>query len=205
MQNQQRSILSKVLIMLAVYWIITGVGLFVGGYVPKIFMLPISIVTFALLFISSFRSKFGVKMGVLISFLVGITLRTTLEHYLGTMGIELVVGVFVTTILTFCVFGMFGYITQRDLSGFGGILTLAIILLVIFSLVAIFFPFGGIVSLIVSFLAVLIFSAAIVYDFNIIAQGHITEKEVPLVALNLYLSFVNIFTSLLNIVSSVVR
>ena len=48
-------------------------------------------------------------------------------------------------------------------------------------------------------MGVLVFSGYVLFDFNRMKQYGVSAEEVPLMALNLYLDFINLFTSILRI------
>jgi len=97
--------------------------------------------------------------------------------------------------------GSFGYTTRRNVSGIGGILFVALIGIVVASIVGLFLHLPGL-YLIISMAAVAIFSGYIIYDFNRLAKsGVATEGDAVMFAVSLYLDMINIFVSLLNILS----
>ena len=67
------------------------------------------------------------------------------------------------------------------------------------SAVNIFWPLATGGMLAYSFIGVLIFSGYVLYDFNRMKHYGITADQVPLMALNLYLDFLNLFISILRI------
>lgn len=201
----KNDILSKILRVFAMYWLVTGVGLFVGGFLPRGLVIPISILTVVLMIVMAFmrtNKKVSYLLSYSVAFLTGITLRSSLAFYLGSLGTAIVLQVFGTTAFVFILFGIIGYITKRNLSGLGGILFIALLALIIFSIIAIFVPIGNVGILIASFFGVVIFIGYTLYDFNMIAQGNIREEDIPQVALGLYLDFLNLFLDLLRLVNA---
>ena len=102
---------------------------------------------------------------------------------------------------------LFGYFTKADLSGWGRMLSMALIGLVI-ALVVNIFVHSSMLSLIASFVGVLLFTALTAYDtqkLKQIAFIGVTEGEEAshkasiLGALTLYLDFINLFLFLLRI------
>ncbi|HHQ0100972.1 TPA: Bax inhibitor-1 family protein, partial [Listeria monocytogenes] len=75
----------------------------------------------------------------------------------------------------------------------------AIIILVIFSFVGVFLPLGSMLSTIISAGGTIIFSLYILYDFNQIMKRDVELADVPMLALNLYLDFLNLFMFLLRL------
>jgi len=105
---------------------------------------------------------------------------------------------------TFGAMSLYGYFTKSDLSSWGKILMMALIGLIIASVVAIFVP--GI-SVVVSYVGVLVFVGLTAYDTQKIKQmclqapdaGESMQKLALLGALSLYLDFINLFLYLLRI------
>ena len=105
---------------------------------------------------------------------------------------------------TFGAMSLYGYFTKTDLTSWGKILMMALIGLIIASIVAFFVP--GI-SIIASYVGVLIFVGLTAYDTQKIKQmclqapdaGENMQKYALLGALSLYLDFVNLFLYLLRI------
>ncbi|NTW02419.1 MAG: Bax inhibitor-1/YccA family protein [Oscillochloris sp.] len=116
-----------------------------------------------------------------------------------------VASTFFITAGTFAVMSLVGYTTKRDLSGLGGLLSMALIGLIIASIVNIFMASSALYWLI-TYVGVLIFVALTAYDTQkikrMIAQvrGEDAEHRVAIYgALNLYLDFINLFIYLLRI------
>ena len=131
----------------------------------------------------------------------GLTLSVIFLRY--TSGS--IASTFLTSSLMFGVMSAFGYFTKADLSGWGKMLSMAIIGLFIALVVNIFWH-NSIFSLIVSGIGVLLFTALAAYDtqkLKGIALEYATESEDSsakasiLGALTLYLDFLNLFLFLL--------
>jgi len=117
---------------------------------------------------------------------------------------------FFTTALMFGVMSAFGYFTKSDLSGWGKLLSMAVIGLFIALLVNMFWA-NSILNLLISFAGVIIFTALAAYDtqkLKEIALIGVTEGEEVsykasiLGALTLYLDFINLFLFLLRFTGS---
>jgi FtsH-binding integral membrane protein len=100
---------------------------------------------------------------------------------------------------------MFAFQTKWDFTVIGGGLFVALIILVIFGIVAIFIP-GRVVTLIYASLGALLFSLYLVYDTQLMMGGKhkysISPEEYIFAALNLYLDIVNIFLYILTIIGA---
>lgn len=98
---------------------------------------------------------------------------------------------------------LFAFQTKWDFTVMGGVLFVAVIILMIFGIVAIFVP-GKTISLIYASLGALIFSVYLIYDTQMMMGGKhkysISPEEYIFAALNLYLDIVNIFMYILTII-----
>jgi FtsH-binding integral membrane protein len=112
---------------------------------------------------------------------------------------------FFTTAIMFGVMSAFGYFTKADLSGWGKLLSMALIGLVIAMVVNMFWHNSNL-SLITSFIGVILFTALAAYDtqklkqiaFIGVTEGEeMHDKASILGALTLYLDFINLFLFLL--------
>lgn len=117
-----------------------------------------------------------------------------------------VVGAFAGAAGVFGGMAVWGYTTQRDLSGWGGLLFGALIGMVVASIVFVFVG-GTTFNLILGWGGVILFSALTAFQMQGLKRqaqagfgsGDVAEKAVIIGALGLYLSFVNLFISLLRI------
>jgi len=109
---------------------------------------------------------------------------------------------------TFVACSVYGWTTRRDLTSFGGFLTMGLIGIVIASLVNLFVQSSA-VSTIVSYIGVLVFVGLTAYDTQDIKNMAMSQpadidagavrKGAILGALKLYLDFINLFLMLLRI------
>lgn len=115
---------------------------------------------------------------------------------------------FFVTAGTFAAMSAIGYTTKRDLSGLGGILTMALIGLIIASIVNIFWA-NSTLYWIITYAGVLIFVGLTAYDTQKIkrlieeVRDEQGERRVAIYgALTLYLDFINLFLYLLRILGN---
>ncbi|MBV9119523.1 MAG: Bax inhibitor-1/YccA family protein [Chloroflexi bacterium] len=197
-------LLGKVLGLLAFAFLFTCAGVLVGARLgPGGFLLSL-IGTFGCLFIlMAVRNRTPANLILLYAFATfeGMLLGPVLDSYLaqgmGNIVLDAAAGTAAVTFLA----GSFGYTTRRNVSGIGGILFVALIGIVVASIVGLFLHLPGL-YLIISMAAVAIFSGYIIYDFNRLAKsGVATEGDAVMFAVSLYLDMINIFVSLLNILS----
>lgn len=131
----------------------------------------------------------------------GLTLSVIFMAYTA----DSIASTFFTAALMFGVMSTFGYFTKMDLSGWGKLLSMLLIGLVIAMVVNIFWG-NSTLNLITSFIGVFLFTALTAYDtqklkqiaFLGVTEGEeVSHKASILGALTLYLDFVNLFLFLL--------
>src|ERR1700751_2035278 len=136
--------------------------------------------------------------------------------YAGLLGVSLasiflvytqqsITQVFFITAATFGAMSLYGYTTQRDLTGFGSFLFMGLIGLVIASLVNIFLQSSGLYW-VISVVGVLIFVGLTAYDtqsikemYDVNDDGSVAGRKAVMGALRLYLDFINLFLMLLRL------
>lgn len=205
MEKQQ---FNKVLQFFTVLWVFTIIGLLIGTVLPQIFILPLSIVTLILLIAMMFSRtmrRLGRFISIIVATLVGITFYSALNFYLGALGGGVVLLILGTTAIIFIAAGLYGYYTKRDFTNKGSILFILLFGLIAFSIIAIFVKFSSVVWIFVSALGVIVFTVYTIFDMNQIAKQPIKDEDVPMIALNLYLDFINLFQYLLSLVYNIRR
>ncbi|XP_037043393.1 protein lifeguard 1-like isoform X3 [Bradysia coprophila] len=131
------------------------------------------------------------------SFLLGtISARYNIYELLMAIGITAAICLALT---------LFAFQTKWDFTVMGGVLFVAVIVLMIFGIVAIFVP-GKTITLIYASLGALIFSFYLIYDTQMMMGGKhqysISPEEYIFAALNLYLDIVQIFMYVLMIIGA---
>jgi uncharacterized protein len=120
-----------------------------------------------------------------------------------------VLGCFLSAAAMFGVMAVMGYTTEKDLTGFGRILTMGLIGIVIAMIINMFMR-SDTMGYVISIIGVMVFTGLTAYDvqklkrigagieFNGVAASE-TKKLSIMGALNLYLDFINIFLFLLRL------
>ncbi len=144
---------------------------------------------------------------VLYSALNGATLSSIFLAYAQSS----ITSTFFVCSATFVACSVYGWTTRRDLTSMGGFLTMGLIGIVIASLVNLFLQSSA-VSVIVSYVGVLVFVGLTAYDTQDIKNMAMAQpadldagavrKGAILGALKLYLDFINLFLMLLRIFGS---
>ncbi len=145
------------------------------------------------------KRKAGLNMLLLFgfTFLSGLTLTPLLSSILGMAGgASIVANAFILTTVAFGGLSVFAMNTKRDFSGMGKMLFITLIVVVVAGLMNIFFH-SPILQLAIASVSSILFSAFILYDTQNIIRG---AYETPIEgAIALYLDFLNLFVSLLQI------
>ncbi|MCM3217385.1 Bax inhibitor-1/YccA family protein [Niallia taxi] len=181
---------------------IATVGTLVGNFIPASLFLPLAILEVVMLVIAFFLRR-GKSMSYsflyAFTFISGITTYPIVSHYISTIGANVVIMALGTTTVVFAGLAIYATTTKRDLSFLGGMLMAALLALIVISIVNIFWPLGTTAMLVYSFIGVLVFSGYVLFDFNRMKHYGVSAEQVPLMALNLYLDFVNLFINILRI------
>jgi FtsH-binding integral membrane protein len=196
------------LVTTAVGWLISQMSVAQLTTISGLF-LPIIIVQLGI--------AFGLGLAITrISALVGLGLFFAYAAITGvTLGVALIVyttaSVAAAGLSAAAVFGaaaVYGTVTKRDLTNIGAYLFMAVIGLVVASFVNIILLHSSTFSLLVSYAAVVIFTALTAYHVQRIQRGDIAawagtmEKGAVMGAFLMYLDFINLFFALLNIMGN---
>ena len=203
----QNRVLRNTYMMLALTMIPTVIGAFIGMSVDFSFM--------ALHPVMGALMMFGAMMGLMFAV---TALRDSVWGIVALLGFTLVAGVFLGPILQvalhlrnggqliamaaggtgiiFFSLATIATVTKRDFSFMGKFLFIGLILLIIASFANIFFQIPA-MMLTISAIAVLIFSAYILYDVSRIVHGG--ETNYVMATLGLYLNIYNLFINLLQL------
>jgi len=148
------------------------------------------------------KNKPGINLAVLFgfTFLSGLTITPLLSSiFMMPGGASIVAQAFLMTSVAFGGISMFAMTTKRDFSGMGKMLFIAVIILIVGGVSNIFFQ-SPVLQLAIAGVSALVFSAFILYDTQqIIKGGFSTPIEA---AIALYIDFLNLFISLLQILAA---
>ena len=135
---------------------------------------------------------------------MGLSMSTIFLVYTGTS----IAQTFFATAAAFMGLSLWGYSTKKDLSGMGTFLIMGLVGLLVASVINIFLK-SGTMSLVISFVGVLIFAGLTAYDtqkiksmYQYVAGTDMMGKTVIMGALSLYLDFINMFQFLLSFMGS---
>ncbi len=178
-----------------------AVGAYVGmGFAAQIASMHIVlfIAEIALLIGLHFvKHKPGINLAVLFAFtfMTGITLAPLLSLAI-TIDAAIIGNAFAMTAFIFGGMSLFAIKSTKDFTGYGKPLMIALLVVVGFSLVNLFLG-SPLMSVIISAAVVFLFSILIVYDTQNIIRGNYGHPIDGAIAL--YLDFLNIFTSLIQL------
>lgn len=180
------------------------VGAYVGistlGAIVAQFYIGFVILEFALLFGLFFtKTKPGINLFMLFAFtfVSGLTLTPILSRVLGMPGgAAIVAQAFLLTTAIFGIMSIFALRTKKDLASMGKMLFIALIVVVIGSLINLFLG-SPILQVIIAGVSAILFSIFIAYDTQNIIRG-LYDSPVT-AAVSLYLDFLNLFVSLLQL------
>ncbi len=145
------------------------------------------------------KTKPGINLAVLFAFtfVSGLTLTPILVRTLSMAGGgSIVANAFILTSVAFAGLSLFAMKTDRDFSSMGKMLFITLIVIIVASVINIFFG-SPILQLAIASVGAVLFSAFILYDTqNIIKGAYSTPIEG---AIALYLDFLNLFIMLLQI------
>lgn len=138
------------------------------------------------------------------SALVGLSLSTIFLVYTG----ESIVQVFFITAAAFGALSLYGYTTKRDLSGMGSFMVMGLFGLIIASIVNIFMASSAL-QWAISMMGVIVFSGLTAWDTQAIKEMYYEGddeatggRKAIMGALRLYLDFINLFMSLLQLLGN---
>jgi FtsH-binding integral membrane protein len=151
--------------------------------------------------INKMSSQTATVLFVIYSLLTGITLSFIFLIYTA----ESIATTFAVTGLTFGIMSFYGFVTKKDLSGWGNLLFMALIGLILATVVNIFWA-NSTLYWITTYAGILIFVGLTAYDTQKlknmsrqIGEGEAANKMAILGALTLYLDFINMFLFLLRL------
>jgi len=205
--TEQNKVLRNTYMMLALTMIPTVIGAFIGISINFSFMAQHPIMGALLMF--------GAMMGMLFAV---TALRNSVWGIAALLGFTLLAGVFLGPILQvalhlkngaqlvgiaaggtgiiFFSLATIATVTNKDFSFMGKFLFIGLILLIVASLANIFFQIPAL-SLTISAIAVMIFSAFILFDVSRIVHGG--ETNYVMATLSLYMNIYNLFINLLQL------
>jgi len=183
---------------------LTNVGhvLFVSPLKWAVILAPLALVFFLSFRIQHMRPATAQITFWIYAALVGVSLASIFLIYTHSS----ITRVFFITAASFGALSLWGYTTQRDLTGMGSFLIMGLFGIIIASLVNIFLA-SSMLQWIVSVVGVVVFAGLTAYDTQRLKNeyvygamdGDVMERSAIMGALSLYLDFLNLFLMLLRL------
>jgi uncharacterized protein len=178
-----------------------GPALYGSPMMWVLMLAPIGLVFFLSYKIDSLSASTARALFFIYAALLGASLAIIFAVYTGAS----ITRVFFISAASFGGLSLWGYTTQRDLTGMGSFLMMGLIGVVIASLVNIFLKSSGL-DWIISIIGVIVFAGLTAYDTQKIKEmyspyddGTVAGRKVVMGALSLYLDFINLFLMLLRL------
>jgi uncharacterized protein len=179
-----------------------GYALFVSPLKWAVILAPLAFIFFFTFKLDSMRPATAQVTFWIFAALIGVSLGAIFMVYTATS----ITRVFFITAASFGALSLYGYTTQRDLSGMASFLIMGLIGVIIASLVNLFLQ-SSMLQFIVSVVGVLVFAGLTAWDTQRLKteymygamEGDVLEKSAISGALSLYLNFINMFTLLMNL------
>lgn len=175
----------------------TNFRLFSGGSILG--MLAFFAIAFGFIYGIQKNKNSGLGVGILLgfTFFMGLALTGLISRILGfSNGATLIMTAFGGTATVFGVMATIATVSKRDFSGLGKWLFAGLIVIIVASIANIFLQLPSL-YIVVSVIAIGIFSAYILYDVQQIINGG--ETSYISATLNIYLDVYNIFVNLLSL------
>lgn len=179
-----------------------GYALFVSPLKWAVILSPLAMVLVLSFGIERLRPPVAQLLFWVFSALIGVSLASIFMIYTQTS----IVRVFFITAASFGALSLWGYTTQRDISGWGSFLFMGLFGLII-AMIVNWFLGSSAMQFIISIVGVLVFAGLTAYDTQRLKneyvysamEGEAAERSAIMGALSLYLNFINLFTFLLQL------
>ncbi|APH47501.1 MULTISPECIES: Bax inhibitor-1/YccA family protein [Bacillus] len=197
--ESKQSIMQRIITVFVFTLLVATIGLYTGQFIPPALMLPLSVLEVVMI-IAAFwlrrKKAVGYVFVFSFAFFSGMTLFPIISHY-ASAGAYVVLEAFGSSFVIFAVLGTIGAKTKKDLSFLWSFLLVAVIALLAVGIFNIFSPLNSAAMMAYSVIGTIVFSMYILYDLNQIKHRDITADLIPLMALTLYIDFINLFINLL--------
>lgn len=186
-------------------WLV-GIGPFIFSTIGSIALLVVQLVVVIAMTAMIENMSVGAAKACFVAYSALTGLTFTVYFYMFELGS--LIFVFLLTAVFFGVFGLYGRMTQTDLSSLRPILISGLVVLLVYGLVTLFVPGLGMLDGVMTLGAVALFLAYTAYDMQKVEQYYyvyqhdpeMLEKAAVFSALQLYLDFINLFIRLLRYV-----
>lgn len=179
--------------------LVSGIGVAYGAQSMNIFLALIVIIGFPFLLNAVRNSPWAIVLTFAYTGFIGWMIAPILNHYINNYsnGYQLIMMALGSTGLIFLILSAIAMNPKRDFSGWGKFLAIGIIVAFIASLVNIFFVHLPALQMAISVIFAFISGGYILYETNAIIHGG--ERNYVIATVVLYVSLVNIFLTLLQL------
>jgi FtsH-binding integral membrane protein len=169
-------------------------------------MIVLALITLGFVFFISWRIDrlsfpTALTLFMIYAGLLGVTLAPIFLTYTGAS----ITKVFFISAASFGALSLWGYTTQRDLTGMGSFLIMGLFGVILASLVNLFLKSSGL-DFVISAVGVLVFAGLTAWDtqkikemYDVNDDGSVSGRKAVMGALSLYLDFINLFLMLLRL------
>lgn len=179
-----------------------GQSIFSGPAVIVLFLATLGLVFFISFRIQTLSFPTAMTLFMVYAGLLGVMLSSVFLAYTGAS----ITRVFFISAASFGALSLYGYTTQRDLSGMGSFLIMGLFGVIIASVVNLFLKSSGL-EFVISIVGVLVFAGLTAWDtqkikemYDVNDDGTVSGRKAVMGALSLYLDFINLFLMLLRLV-----
>jgi modulator of FtsH protease len=198
--------LGKVMGLLAVASIFTAIGALAGLPLGRAgFFIGLIGGLVCLIVLGFVKDRTPLNLVLLYTFAVleGVFLGQVLDTYVRAGLSRVVLDAAVVTAGVSLVAGAYGYTTKRDLTAFGSILFIGLLIVIGASLLGLFLHLPALYTAI-SAAAALLFTGFLIFDLNRIARaGEISTGDTVLLAVSVYVDVLNLFLALLSLLTAI--
>lgn len=193
--------------------LVMTVGMVLGAlFIPPAIAAMMPFVCLVMLLVAFFvrwrqRSEEGgsfisMKFVYVFAAMEGIGLYPVILAYSQAIGAKLVLGALAATFVLFFGLATYAKRTERNFLNLGSILFFSLIALVFASVVG-WFVQATILQTAICAGGILIFSGYVLYDIQVMKSGLMTEEDVPIMVLNLFLDWINLLVYILRLIGLV--
>ena len=196
-------LLGKVFGLVAFSLVFAAIGGLVGARYAQGWILPLVLLELGLIVaVNVLRNKEGWNLALLyaFTFVSGMTLGPLIAVYAGAgLGYIVVEAAVITGAMT-AALGGYALTTRRDFSGLAPYLFVGLIGLIVAGVVNIFVG-GGLMSFVIGWVGAGLFSLMLVFDVQRAKSAEDTMGNAVVITLSIYLDIINLFMSILRILS----
>lgn len=193
--------------------LVMTVGMVLGAlFIPPAIAAMMPFVCLVMLLVAFFvrwrqRSEEGgsfisMKFVYVFAAMEGIGLYPVILAYTQAIGAKLVLGAVATTFVLFFGLATYAKRTERNFLNLGSILFFGLLALILASIVGLFVQ-ATILQTAICAGGILIFSGYVLYDIQVMKSGLMTEEDVPIMVLNLFLDWINLLLYILRLIGLV--